>query len=76
MTNHKNRGRVQRGDWPEYLRHFRRAHGNITQKRLADELEISLRCVEQWETAQRLPPPFLKKALLWLSLQLARPPQG
>lgn len=64
MGNHPNRNRVN--DWPEYLRKFRASH-HLTQKQLADKLQIPARVVELWESGISTPAPYLKRALKDLS---------
>lgn len=61
MGNHPNRTKVI--DWPGFLREFRLRH-NLTQKALADKLQISARNVENWESGFSKPPAYLKRALL------------
>jgi transcriptional regulator with XRE-family HTH domain len=61
MGNHPNRTKIN--DWPEFLRAFRAGHG-LTQKELADKLQISARNVENWELGFSKPPAYLKRALL------------
>ena len=58
--SHPNRNKVT--DWPGFLREFRLRH-NLTQKALADKLQISLRNVENWESGFNKPPSYLKRAL-------------
>lgn len=53
-------------DWPQHLRDFRKKHG-LSQATLADALQISKRCVEDWEQGVTHPPAFLKLALERLS---------
>jgi transcriptional regulator with XRE-family HTH domain len=61
MGNHPNRNKVT--DWPEFLKGFRASH-SLTQKDLADKLQISARNVENWESGFSKPPAYLKRALL------------
>jgi DNA-binding transcriptional regulator YiaG len=60
MKNHPNRNKIR--DWPNYLKQFRIKHG-LTQKLLANKLQISLRNLENWEQGESIPPAYLKKAL-------------
>lgn len=60
MANHPNRSRVK--DWPKFLKEFRASRG-MTQKQLADALQVSTRAVESWEMGINNPPQYLKKAL-------------
>lgn len=60
MKNHPNRNKIK--NWPKYLKAYR-ASNNLTQKQLADKLQISLRNVENWESGISKPPAYLKKAL-------------
>lgn len=57
---HPNRNKVR--DWPKHLREFRARHG-LTQKKLADLLQVSARNVENWESGINTPPPYLRGAL-------------
>lgn len=60
MTNHPNRNKVK--NWPEYLKSFRKKH-ELTQKKLADLLQISQRNIENWEMGISKPHAYLKKAM-------------
>jgi transcriptional regulator with XRE-family HTH domain len=71
MTNHPNRSRVR--DWPAYLRAFRAQH-DLTQKQLADQLQIATRTVEDYEGGKRTPVPYLKRALNDLRRELSTSP--
>ena len=57
---HQNRNNAH--NWPEFLVSFRARH-NLTQAKLADELQISRRTVEDWEAGRRKPIFFLNLAL-------------
>lgn len=57
---HPNRNKVR--DWPEYLRSYRASH-DLSQRQLADALQISRRTVEDWEAGRREPIAFLRLAL-------------
>lgn len=65
--SHPNRSRIK--NWPEHLRAFRKSH-KISQKKLADLLEIAASKVEKWENGIDKPPPYLKKALLKIEQDL------
>lgn len=67
MSNHPNRSKIN--NWPKYLKAFRKEY-NLTQKRLADRLQISSRTVENWEMGINPPPPYLEKALRQLECEL------
>lgn len=58
--SHPNRNKVH--DWPEFIKRFRADHG-LSQKELANKLQISLRNIENWEGGLSHPPAYLKKAL-------------
>jgi transcriptional regulator with XRE-family HTH domain len=58
--SHPNRSKIM--NWPEFLREFRASH-NLSQKKLADLLQISARNIENWEAGFNIPPPYLRKAL-------------
>ncbi len=60
MTNHPNRGKVR--NWRAYLQEFRGKH-DLTVEQLADLLAISARTVSSWEYEERVPMPYLKRAL-------------
>lgn len=60
MKNHPNRSKIK--NWPKHLKDFRAKH-DLTQKQLANALQISLRNIENWEGGVSLPPAYLKKAL-------------
>ncbi len=60
MTNHPRRTVVK--NWPKYLKEYR-SKNNLTQKQLADALQVSLRLIENWEEGINKPPAYLKKAL-------------
>lgn len=58
---------LQKIDWPKYLRQWRAERG-ISQRKLGEllsdgERHTATRTVEQWESGQRTPPPFLALAL-------------
>lgn len=61
MANHPRRSIIK--NWPKYLKDYRAEH-DLTQKALADYLQISVRLVENWEAGINKPAPFLKKALV------------
>lgn len=63
MANHPRRSLIR--NWPKYLKQFRHAH-NLTQRQLADKLQVSCRTVENWEAGINKPAPYLKKALMEL----------
>lgn len=60
MANHPRRSIIK--NWPKFLKDFRAKH-KLTQKELADRLQVSCRLVENWEGAINMPPPYLRKAL-------------
>lgn len=60
MSNHPRRSMVK--DWPKYLKEYRVKY-RLTQKKLADILQVSCRNVENWEEGIYNPPAYLKKAL-------------
>ena len=60
MANHPRRSIIK--DCPKYLKDFRRKH-KLSQKSLADKLQISVRVVENWEAGINKPAAFLKRAL-------------
>jgi DNA-binding transcriptional regulator YiaG len=60
MKNHPNRNKIK--DWPKHLKAFRAKH-KLTQKQLANALQISLRNIENWEADFSKPPAYLRKAL-------------
>lgn len=62
MGNHPRRNIVH--DWPEFLKKFRANH-NLTQKNLADRLQISYRTLENWEAGINIPAPYLKRGGLY-----------
>ena len=68
MANHPRRSIIK--DWPEYLKAFRKKY-HLTQKQLADKLQVSCRVVENWEAGQNKPAAYLKKALKELSCELS-----
>lgn len=57
---HPNRNKVRY--WPEFLASFRESH-NLSQKQLADKLQISARTVQDWEYGRGQPAPYLRLAL-------------
>lgn len=63
--NHPRRSIIK--DWKKYLLEYRIRH-NLTQKELADKLQISVRVVENWELGRNKPPAYLKKALTQLEM--------
>lgn len=63
--SHPNRSKVK--DWPEFLREFRQRN-DLTQKQLADLLQIAASYIENWEAGKDTPPPYLKKALQLIEL--------
>lgn len=60
MGNHPNRNKVK--DWPAYLIKIR-TQNNLTQKELADYLQIPLSKFVCYENGLLTPEPYLKKAL-------------
>jgi len=58
--NHPRRSIIK--DWPRYLKEYRTRH-HLTQKALADKLQVSVRVVENWELGRNKPAAYLKKAL-------------
>lgn len=67
MGNHPRRSMVR--DWPEFLKKFRASH-ELTQKNLADLLQIPCRTIENWESGINVPAPYLKRALQDLAKSL------
>lgn len=67
MSNHPRRNIIK--NWPKYLKEFRVKH-DLTQKSLADGLQISCRLVENWEEAINKPPAYLRKALQVLEAEI------
>lgn len=67
MSNHPRRSIVK--NWPKYLKAFRVKH-KLTQRQLADKLQISCRVVENWEGGQNTPAAILKLALKYLEITL------
>lgn len=49
-------------NWPQALKAYRKLHG-LTQKTLAEKLQVSKRAVEQWEDGTNNPPGYLMYAL-------------
>lgn len=60
MANHPRRNIIK--NWPKFLREYR-AKNMLTQKMLADHLQVSHRLVENWEAGTNKPPAYLRKAL-------------
>ena len=65
---HPNRNKVR--DWPEFLASFRASH-DLSQKQLADKLQISARTVQDWEYGRGQPAPYLRLELQQLANPLA-----
>lgn len=61
MANHPRRSIIK--NWPEYLKQYRKTN-KLTQKNLADKLQISIRTIENWEAGINKPAPYLKRALM------------
>lgn len=66
-SNHPNRSKI--ANWPKFLKDFRARH-KMTQKQLANMLQISLRNIENWEIGISNPPAYLKKALTQLATDI------
>lgn len=60
MTSHPRRSMIK--NWSSYLKSYRKKY-SLTQKSLANRLQISFRLVENWEGDINTPPPFLRRAL-------------
>lgn len=48
--------------WPTTIKAFRTKH-NLTQRELSLLLPASMRAVQEWEAARRVPPEFIVRAL-------------
>jgi transcriptional regulator with XRE-family HTH domain len=72
-VNHPNRARIK--DWASYVLRFRERHG-LTQAALAEllttgeENEVFVSTIQRWEYGDRIPPPYLKRALRDIAREL------
>ncbi len=69
MANHPHRGNVK--DWPAYVRTFRERHA-LSQVQLAGKLKVDETTVQRWEAGERMPAPYLKRALRDLARELEK----
>jgi ribosome-binding protein aMBF1 (putative translation factor) len=65
--NRPNRSKVT--DWSRYIKTFRARHG-LSQVRLAAKLAVEETTIQRWEAGERVPPPYLKRALRDLEQEL------